>query len=145
MSKPDESQRTLLHHVLSRLPPQVTSKQIGNMVKVLVSFDADINFRDKNGETPLHVGVQFAPLTYLLVYIREICATVSEKNNEGVTPLHYFCQRVVKEDDEEEDVDVSLYPFIFRELLRGGVNVNTRTLKGFFLSSLEYLLFLLII
>ena len=55
-------------------------------MKFLISQGADVNAKDKNGDTPLHKTSIWSRLEAMEILISE-GADVNEKNSRGITPL----------------------------------------------------------
>jgi len=61
-----------------------------NIIKELISYGANINFRDEEGDTPLHYAVRERKENSL-VYLLQLGADKNQKNDDGETPLHFAC------------------------------------------------------
>ena len=73
--------RALLHYVISEL-------RQSSLVQFLVNKGADLNIKDKNGVTPLHLACSWNNTANLKEVIRSGCAIDAEDKN-GATIFHY--------------------------------------------------------
>ena len=73
--------RALLHYVISEL-------RQSSLVQFLVNKGADLNIKDKNGVTPLHLACSWNNTANLKEVIRSGCAIDVEDTN-GATIFHY--------------------------------------------------------
>lgn len=105
----DSRKLTAMHHA-------VTDKK-GEIIDMLASAGADINVRDKYGETPLMKasasGIGIKPLTRLV----ELGADMEAADNKGNTALHHAAGN----GRTNKPLDY---------LLRSGASVNVRNTKG---------------
>lgn len=62
------------------------------LVQKLVKKGADINFKDKNGSTPLHYAAVYGNMK-IVKYLVKNGADVCARNNKGVDPFSYAFRR----------------------------------------------------
>ena len=83
-------------------------------VKNAINNEADVNARDKNGETLLHHSIyHFAPIE-LIKFLLDNGADVNARDKNGATPLHYATLREFK---------------VLKLLIDNGADVNARDKK----------------
>ena len=61
------------------------------IAKLAIKYGADLNKQNKNGDTPLHVAVEYGNKAIVLILI-EAKANLKIRNNNGYTPLEYAKQ-----------------------------------------------------
>ena len=84
-------------------------------VKNAINNEADVNARDKNGQTLLHHSMyHFAPIE-LIEFLLDNGADVNARDKNGATPLHYATLREFK---------------VLKLLIDNGADVNARDKKG---------------
>lgn len=84
------------------------SKHFKWIIETLISDGVDVNTRDKQGRTSLHVSTTATGTTFLL----QMKANINAKDNDGNSPLQYAIR-----DNRSEVVDI---------LLSQGANVNCK-------------------
>ena len=108
---------------------------------LLIKYGADVNSKDKEGNTPLHLKRNSKGIVKLLI---ENGADVNVKNNEGNTPLHLLklskisCSPFIK--------DKEYFDFYWngsaKLLIDNGADVNARNNKSetplFYVKDLEF-------
>ncbi|GIY82396.1 ankyrin-3 [Caerostris darwini] len=60
---------------------------------ILINEKVNINFKDSNGFTALHLGALFGNLSFVEYCIQKSVCDINVKNNEGETPLHLASRR----------------------------------------------------
>lgn len=81
------------------------------MAELLISYEADINFKERSGLTPLHIACQYRR-TESVSRLLSKGAKVHVQDQDGWTPLHYACFSGKVE--------------VVRLLLANGANVNVK-------------------
>jgi ankyrin repeat protein len=84
-------------------------------VKDFVNKGADINIKNKDGKTPLHIAVE-NNYEDIIKFLLENKADVNVKDNEGNTPLHIAIKK-------------GNY-FVIKELIKFGADKNAKNNKG---------------
>ncbi|RKK92531.1 hypothetical protein BFJ68_g10744 [Fusarium oxysporum] len=64
-----------------------------DMFQLLASYGADLNARDKDGDTPLHHMVRFATLEVLSIFINQPGLDLNARDRSGKTPLHILASK----------------------------------------------------
>ena len=86
--------------------------QLLNKLQSLVEFGADVNARDKKGETPLH-NACICSCAEIVSYLLQNGANINAKSNRGLTSLHLACMTTSKNSFD-----------IIKLLLDQGIDVN---------------------
>ncbi len=76
----DHNNWTLLHYAATREDPHILS--------LLIAAGADINAKDNNGDTPLHIAAQNGRKMVVDYLVNKKAAPLSITNKAGETPLH---------------------------------------------------------
>eukprot|EP01112_Ceratiomyxa_fruticulosa_P004101 TRINITY_DN1445_c0_g1_i1.p1 TRINITY_DN1445_c0_g1~~TRINITY_DN1445_c0_g1_i1.p1 ORF type:complete len:727 (+),score=136.48 TRINITY_DN1445_c0_g1_i1:310-2490(+) len=94
------------------------------IVRELLTFfresKCDINMKDKNGYTALHVAASFCDDQLLNMLLSYEGTDVNIVNDDLNTPLHYFCQKFKSPNCQES----------FQLFIRKGVHVNAQNKNG---------------
>jgi ankyrin repeat protein len=81
----DEDGNTALHRVMAR--PVETRNETADLVRTLLSSGADINWRDREGFTPLHAAATHGHWEDRVKLLVELGADINAESDEGETPL----------------------------------------------------------
>lgn len=98
---------------------------------------ADVNKKDKNGNTPLHIAAKGGFITVIMLLI-ENGANVNERNNQGETPLHIISSNNSPESFMNSHTNEKFYaeksPVLIIEtimlLIENGALVNSKDNDG---------------
>lgn len=86
--------------------------QIDNISKFLSSPSLNVNMRDKNGNTPLHLATDSHNIDLISTLLKKHKADINLKNNDGDTPLHLAIKNdntaVVNALLKAPDIDVNI-------------------------------------
>ncbi|KAK3869071.1 hypothetical protein Pcinc_025597 [Petrolisthes cinctipes] len=89
----DEIDGTSPLHLAARRCSSLVNHQENNSIYDLLERGANINDRDKKGNTPLHEAAKWGHLRNCRVLIERGNARVGTNNHNCVTPLHYAAQQ----------------------------------------------------
>ena len=106
---PDSNLQLPLHLVCNK----IAAHYVGNYVLELidaVSSDCDINARDKDGNTPLHIACQidqyYGNRQVVEYLIEKKKAVITHRNSNGMIPMHYlYKKRLLTPHDHTDKVD----------------------------------------
>jgi len=83
------------------------------IMKTLIQYGANVNFRNDQGETLLHLAVEYDRLEVIKLLLASGSSVNCANFSSGSTPLHF-----------------SMVPEITRTLIRAGANVNAKNFSG---------------
>ena len=84
----NESFQTPLHFVFNKVDNDTSRLEL---IKYLVGKNADVNLKDNNGNTPLHLACLNNADIEIIKYLFENGSDLNSKDNNGNTPLHLAC------------------------------------------------------
>jgi ankyrin repeat protein len=93
-------------------------------VKLLIEEGANVNAKDKRGETPLHEATKYGRLELVELIIKN-GANVNVKNRDGQTSLYYSAASTYLENDPEKR-----YEKVAKLLIDNGADVNCKNREG---------------
>lgn len=102
------------------------------LVKMLISYNADVNARDKYGTTPFHEAAAHHCERTLKMMLSTGRVDVTEKDSEGESALFYLVENIVesKIDDEQTELLVKQLEACLRILLENGVDFKETGRNG---------------
>ena len=134
-------ERSLLHEVIGfhRNYFHDNSDDNGNefdcgclLVKMLLSYNADVNAKDKYGTTPFHEAAANHCERTLKMLLGTGRVNVAEKDSEGESALYYLVENITdsKTDENQTDVLVKRLEACLRILLENGLDFKETGRNG---------------
>jgi cytohesin len=104
---------TILHHTAMR-------NGLGKVAKIIISMGGNVNLKEVNGYTPLHIAASYGSIDVAEVLISN-GADIDSKDLDGYTPLHAAADRNVSGGN-----DIA----IAKILISHGADINTKNNRG---------------
>ena len=112
---------TPIHFLSSRIGSSIRARLLPDVVRLLLEHGVDVNGRNFQGETPLHIAAANGLVKVVRVLL-EHGANVGAEDKKGKTPLHTAAENQYLEPNEPAEV--------MRVLLEHGANVGAEDNDG---------------
>lgn len=95
-----------------------------------VSLSVNVNCKDKNGDTPLHLALYAKNEKLINFFLSHPNVNVNAKNNNGTTPLHVVATNNSKVFTGALLASKSSFSVLYYSILGNDIDVNARNNKG---------------